>query len=81
MVGALDNDDQAGGTLLHTPYIDQSQGLGRLDRGLRFYEYARDEAEKIEAAFRWEIEVIDGIGHDFRAMSAAAADYLMTLTD
>lgn len=81
MLGALDNDDQAGGTLLHTPHIDQSQGLGRLDRGLRFYEHAHDEAERIETAFHWQIEVIDGIGHDYRAMSAVTADYLMNLTD
>lgn len=81
MLGALDNDDQAGGTLLHTPYIDQSQGLGRLDRGKRFYEHARDEAEGIEAAFHWQIQVIDGIGHNYRAMSAAAVDSLITLTD
>ncbi len=81
MLGALDNDDQAGGTLLHTPHIDKSQGLGRLDRGLRFYEHSRNEAERIETAFRWQVEVIDGIGHDYRAMSAAAANYLMNLTD
>ncbi len=81
MMGALDNDDQAGGTLLHTPHIDRSQGRGRLDRGLRFFEHSRDEAERIEAAFNWQIQVIDGIGHNYRAMSAAAADYLMNLTD
>ena len=81
MLGALDNDDQAGGTLLHTPNIDQSQGLGRLDRGQSFFEYARKEAERMEAAFHWKIQVIDGIGHDYREMSAAAADYLMNPTD
>lgn len=81
MLGALDNSDQAGGTLLHTPFIDQSQGLGRLDRGLSFFEHARDEAERIEVTFNWQIQIIDGIGHDYRAMNAAAANYLMTLTD
>lgn len=81
MLGELDNDDQAGGTLLHTPHIDGSQGLGRLDRGRRFHEHARDEAERIEAAFDWQVQVIDGIGHDYRAMSAAAAEYLMNLPD
>lgn len=81
LLGALDNNDQAGGTLLHTPHIDQSQGLGRLDRGLRFYEHARDEAERIEAVFNWQIKIIDDVGHSYRAMSAAAADYLMNLTD
>ncbi|GAB5449571.1 hypothetical protein [Gymnodinialimonas sp.] len=81
LLGALDNSDQAGGTLLHTPLIDQSQGLGRLDRGLSFFQHASDEAERIEGTFRWQIQIIDGIGHDYRAMSAAAADYLMNLTD
>ncbi|WP_424930253.1 alpha/beta fold hydrolase [Amaricoccus tamworthensis] len=81
MLGALDNDDRAGGTLLHTPYIDQSQGLGRFDRGLRFFGHAREEAERIGAEFHWRLEVIDGVGHDYRAMSSAAADYLMGLSD
>lgn len=67
--------------MLHTPRIDQSQGLKRLDRGLRFYENSRDEAERIETAFYWQIKVIDGIGHDYRAMSATAAEYLMNLTN
>lgn len=81
LLGTLDNDDHAGGTLLHTPHIDQSQGLGRLDRGLRFYEQSRLEAERLKVAFDWQIKVVDGVGHDYRAMSAAAADYLMNLTD
>ncbi|MGH1466001.1 MAG: hypothetical protein ACRBBQ_11640 [Cognatishimia sp.] len=81
MLGALDNDDQAGGTLLHTPRIDEAQGLGRLDRGLRFFEYARNEAERNKADFRWHLQVVDGVGHNYRAMSGAAADYLMNLTD
>lgn len=81
LLGELDNNDQAGGTLLHTPHINQSQGLGRLERGQRFYEDARDEAARIEAAFRWQVQVIDGIGHNYRAMSAAAANYLMNLAD
>ncbi|MGR3813815.1 MAG: hypothetical protein ACU0AU_06975 [Cognatishimia activa] len=79
MLGALDNSDQAGGTLLHTPHIDQSQGLGRLDRGLRFYEHSRHEAELAGTDFQWQLEIIDGIGHDYRAMSAVAAEYLMNL--
>lgn len=79
MLGALDNSDQAGGTLLHTPHIDQSQGLGRLDRGQRFYEHSRQEAERGEVAFQWQLQIIEGIGHDYRAMSAAAAEYLMNL--
>lgn len=81
MLGSLDNNDQAGGTLLHTPHIDQSQGLGRLDRGQSFYEHARDEAARIAADFHWQLQIIDGVGHDYRAMSAAAADYLIGLTD
>lgn len=66
---------------MHTPHIDQSQGLGRLDRGLRFFEHSRGKAESVDTAFNWQIEVIDDVGHDYRAMSAAAADYLVNLTD
>ncbi len=81
MLGALDNSDQAGGTLLHTPFIDQSQGLGRLDRGQRFYDHSRHEAERVGAGFNWQLQIIDGIGHDYRAMSAAAAEYLVNLEE
>ncbi|MEY1554704.1 hypothetical protein AB3Y40_03630 [Yoonia sp. R2331] len=81
MLGALDNSDQSGGTLLHTPHIDQSQGLGRLDRGQRFYQHSRQEAERVGAAFQWQFQIIDGIGHDYRAMSAAAAEYLLNLEE
>ena len=81
MLGALDNSDQSGGTLLHTPHIDQSQGLGRLDRGQRFYEHSRHEAERLGPTFQWQLQIIDGIGHDYRSMSAAAAEYLMNLEE
>ncbi len=81
MLGALDNSNQSGGTLLHTPHIDQSQGLGRLDRGQRFYAHSRQEAERVGAAFQWQFQIIDGKGHDYRAMSAAAAEYLMNLEE
>lgn len=81
MMGALDNSDHAGGTLLHTPHIDQSQGLGRLDRGQSFFEHARVEAESMAANLNWQMQIVDGIGHDYRAMSAAAAEYLMKLEE
>lgn len=81
MLGALDNDDEAGGTMLHTPYIDQLQGVGRLERGRRFFAYAQDEAKRVEAVFNWQVQVIDGVGHNYKAMSAAAAEYLMHLAD
>jgi len=81
MLGALDNSDKAGGTLLHTPQIDRLQGLGRLDRGQSFFEHARKETERIEASLTWQLQIVDGIGHDYRAMSVAAAKYLMNFEE
>lgn len=72
LLGEDDDSDQAGGTLLHTPVIDQ-QGLGRLSRGKHFYKIGKEEAAKFGDAFRWRLETVANVGHDFREMSKAAA--------
>ena len=72
LLGADDNDDEAGGTILHTPAVD-AQGLGRLDRGLTFFRTARAKAAELGAPFTWKLGTVPGVGHDFAAMSEAAA--------
>ncbi len=72
LLGENDNSDEAGGTLLHTPTVDQ-QGLGRLSRGQYFYNTGKVQAESLEADFRWRLNTVANVGHDFREMSKAAA--------
>lgn len=75
LVGELDDASEMGGTHLRTPIAD-SWGIGRLERGRRFYAESRRVAESMGADFTWQVEVVPGVGHDFRMMSAAAAEYL-----
>ena len=72
LVGEKDDGDEAGGIQIHTPLID-SQGIGRLARGKYFLRTAEAQAHKLKVPFRWSLEVVPDVGHDFRAMSRAAA--------
>jgi DNA-directed RNA polymerase subunit RPC12/RpoP len=72
LVGEEDDGDEAGGIQIHTPLID-SQGIGRLARGKYFFRIAEERARKLKSPFRWTLEVVPDVGHDFRAMSRAAA--------
>lgn len=75
LLGELDNSDEAGGTQIHTPLLDR-YGKGRLDRGKIFFEAGKRTAEAMDAPFNWTVEVVPNVGHDFRAMSRAAARLL-----
>lgn len=75
LLGEEDNSDSAGGTLLHTPIIDQ-QGLGRLDRGRYFFEYGQRLADKNGVPFNWKLKTVPGVGHNYRAMGQAAGALL-----
>ncbi len=72
LVGEKDDGDEAGGIQIHTPQIDQ-QGIGRLARGKYFFRTAEEQARKLKAPLRWSLDVVPDVGHDFRAMSRAAA--------
>jgi len=74
-LGEEDDADETGGTLLRSPTVDR-QGLHRLARGRHFFRTGQALADRLEVDFAWRLEVISGIGHDFRGMSAAAAAYL-----
>jgi len=76
-LGENDNSDEAGGIHLHTPLADQ-QGLGRLSRGQHFFHFGQRQAAAMGVPFRWEMQVASGVGHDFRAMSEAAARLLFS---
>ena len=75
LVGELDNREETRGTMLHTPLID-SHGLSRLERGQYFFQGAEREAARLDAEFNWKLEIVAGVGHDFRAMAAAAVKLL-----
>jgi len=75
LLGENDNSDEAGGTQIHTPMIDR-QGIGRLSRGRYFFEVGAQQAQAMGAPFHWRLQTVPDVGHDFRAMSAAAARLL-----
>jgi pimeloyl-ACP methyl ester carboxylesterase len=75
LLGELDNDPEKGGIHLHTPLADR-QGLHRLARGHYFFRAGREAANELGVPFEWRLEVVPGVGHDHRGMSAAAARYL-----
>jgi Heavy metal binding domain len=72
LVGEKDDGDEAGGIQIHTPLID-NQGIGRLARGKHCFRVAEEQARKLKLPFRWSLQVVPDVGHDFRAMSRAAA--------
>lgn len=75
LLGGADNDPERGGQHLHTPLLD-AQGRDRLSRGRYFYDFSRQAAGGLGAPFNWRLRVVEGVGHDYRRMSAAAADLL-----
>ncbi len=63
------------GDLRRSPEVDK-QGLHRLERGTYFYNESKKIASKLNAEFNYKLVLIPNIGHDFREMSNAGADYL-----
>ena len=74
-LGGADNADETRGDLVHSAETDR-QGLHRLARGKHFHAQATRLAASRHVRFDWTLVVVPGIGHDPRAMSQAAADYL-----
>lgn len=61
--------------LRQTPEADL-QGLTRLARGERFFDYNKAKAEDAGYTFSWQKSYVTGSGHDHTLMSPAAADVL-----
>ncbi len=80
LLGEADNQSETRGTMLHTPTVDR-RGRGRLSRGKYFYRESRRQAESLGATFNWRIEVVRDVGHDYRLMGQAAAEYLYAAGD
>ncbi|WP_337658637.1 hypothetical protein [Sphingorhabdus sp. Alg231-15] len=75
MIGQNDNGDAVGGTLLKTPLVNR-QGQGRFQRGQFFYSAAVEAAERLDVPLNWELVRVPRVGHEFEAMSSAAAELL-----
>jgi pimeloyl-ACP methyl ester carboxylesterase len=80
LLGELDNANETRGTQLKTPKADE-QGIGRLARGRYFFSESQKIAAALGAEFRWTIEEVPDVGHDFRRMAEAAAKLLYETGD
>jgi pimeloyl-ACP methyl ester carboxylesterase len=75
LLGEEDNDPERGGQHLHTPLADR-QGLDRLSRGKFFHRAGAAQAQALGVSYRWRLELVPGVGHDYRGMGKAAAQLL-----
>ncbi len=66
--------------LRKTPEAD-AQGLNRLERGKRFYDYCRQMAVTHNWAFRWREVTVPKVAHESVPMGMAALDMLLQPTD
>lgn len=66
--------------LRKTPEAD-AQGLNRLERGKRFYEYCRQLAVSHHWTFRWREVTVPHVAHESVPMGMAALDVLLQPTD
>lgn len=74
-LGKEDDENETRGSLRRTPEANR-QGAGRLARGKYFFKIAQEQAKMLGTDFEWKLVIVPGVGHDFRAMSKAAAEYL-----
>lgn len=74
-LGERDDKDETRGDLASSPEID-IQGPGRIERGQYFYSNAMKTAVEIDVDIEWNMVVVPDVGHDYRRMSRAAAEYL-----
>lgn len=74
LLGELDNNAEQG-------QLDQTdramqQGAHRFERGSNFYQSASALATQQGVVLNWRLQPVPGVGHDFKAMSEAAASLL-----
>lgn len=55
----------------------RNQGGTRVDRANNYFNVLIDIAEKENIPLRWTYKVIDGVGHDYKEMTAEAANILL----
>jgi hypothetical protein len=74
-LGEKDDANETRGSLRRSPEADK-QGLGRLTRGKYFYNSSKEITSQFNKKHNWKLEIIPDVGHDYRKMGQAAADYL-----
>lgn len=74
-LGEKDDANETRGDLRRSPEVD-IQGLHRLARGKHFYRESKKIALGLNSEFNWSLKIIPNIGHDYKGMSKAAADFL-----
>lgn len=74
-LGEKDDANETRGDLRRGSDVD-IQGLHRFARGNYFYKESKKIAEAQNIEFNWQLVVIPNVGHDYRAMSTAAAEFL-----
>jgi pimeloyl-ACP methyl ester carboxylesterase len=77
-LGEDDDANETRGDLRRSPEV-YIQGLHRLARGKYFYHKSKEIALEMNADFNWGLEIIPDVGHDYKEMSKAAADFLYKL--
>lgn len=75
LLGELDNEQETGGTLLHSISANE-QGGHRLERGKYFYNFSKDKAKNLGAKYNWKVKIVPNIGHNHRGMGKVAAEIL-----
>lgn len=77
LLGELDDDRETRGHLRESSEAS-AQGPHRLARGQHFHALAGSEGARRGIAPNWRLDIVPGVGHDFRRMGEAAARYLYT---
>jgi len=54
-----------------------AQGKHRFERGKKFYETAKHESAKLKIPLKWNLEIVNGVGHSNSKMAKAAAKLLL----
>jgi dienelactone hydrolase len=75
LLGELDDARETRGHLRVSAEAN-AQGEHRLARGEHFHAVAAREGARLGLRPNWRLEIIPGVGHDYRRMSEAAARYL-----
>lgn len=75
LLGELDDARETRGHLRESAEAN-AQGQHRFARGEHFHAAAIDGGARLGLRPRWQLEIVPGVGHDYRKMGEAAARYL-----
>jgi predicted esterase len=75
LLGELDNDPSLG--TFRTTDLAMKQGAHRLERGTTFFNANKELTNKNNWTFNWKIDTIKNVGHDYKAMSENAVEWII----